>query len=320
MKKLSVLSTFFCLLLAAGAAFAQNKATNFAGNWELDVAKSKLPERMRVESMTMNVTQNNKELKVQTRVKRAAPPETSPMESGGGMRPDGNRGMVMRGGGGMGGGNSSMTYTLDGKETTVTPESRDGMPSTPIMLQAKMEKAGKLKLISSRSFDTPNGSMSIKTTETWEMSDGKTLKVTRDMETPRGTMSSEMYFRKKESASDSGKNTTQVYQGETVNAPADSISGMPKRISGGVLNGKALLLPKPGYPAEARAAKASGTVNVKIEIDEQGNVVSAQAISGDSLLRAASEESARNAKFAPTMLQGIPVKVTGIIVYNFVAP
>jgi hypothetical protein len=40
--------------------------------------------------------------------------------------------------------------------------------------------------------------MSIKTTETWELQDdGKTLKVVRDMETPRGTQSSEMVFVRK---------------------------------------------------------------------------------------------------------------------------
>jgi protein TonB len=57
---------------------------------------------------------------------------------------------------------------------------------------------------------------------------------------------------------------------------------------------------------------------VQVTIDEQGNVVSAKAVSGDPLLKAASEEAARNSRFAPTTLQGIPVKVTGVIYYNFV--
>src|ERR1044071_5132745 len=47
-------------------------------------------------------------------------------------------------------------------------------------------------------------------------------------------------------------------------------------ISGGVLNGKAISLPKPAYPPIARAARASGTVVVQVVIDENGNVVSAQ--------------------------------------------
>lgn len=91
------------------------------------------------------------------------------------------------------------------------------------------------------------------------------------------------------------------------------------RISGGVLNGKALELPKPAYPLVARAAHAEGTVVVQVLIDEEGNVIAARAVSGHPLLQAASVAAAREAKFAPTRLAGAPVKVTGVIQYNFVA-
>lgn len=91
-----------------------------------------------------------------------------------------------------------------------------------------------------------------------------------------------------------------------------------KTISGGVLNGKATSLPKPAYPPAARAVKASGSVAVQVVVDEQGNVLSARAISGHPLLRAASEAAAREAKFTPTKLSGKPVKVSGVINYNFV--
>jgi protein TonB len=90
-------------------------------------------------------------------------------------------------------------------------------------------------------------------------------------------------------------------------------------ISGGVLNGKAISLPKPGYPAIAKAAHASGTVVVQVLIDENGNVVSANAVSGHPLLIQAAVSAARSAKFSPTKLSGQPVKVTGVIQYNFVA-
>jgi protein TonB len=90
-------------------------------------------------------------------------------------------------------------------------------------------------------------------------------------------------------------------------------------ISGGVLNGKAISLPKPGYPPIARAAHASGTVVVQVLIDENGNVVSAHAVSGHPLLTAVAVGAARQAKFSPTKLSGQPVKVTGVIQYNFVA-
>ncbi|MDQ3748065.1 MAG: energy transducer TonB, partial [Acidobacteriota bacterium] len=94
----------------------------------------------------------------------------------------------------------------------------------------------------------------------------------------------------------------------------------PKSISGGIINGKATSLPKPPYPAAARAVRASGAVNVQVTIDESGNVVSVSAVSGHPLLRAAAEQAARKAGFAPTLLSGQPVKVTGVVVYNFTDP
>jgi len=90
-------------------------------------------------------------------------------------------------------------------------------------------------------------------------------------------------------------------------------------ISGGVLNGKAVSLPKPPYPPVARAAKAAGTVVVQVTVDENGNVTAARAVSGHPLLQAAATAAARQAKFNPTKLSGQPVKVTGVITYQFTA-
>ena len=92
----------------------------------------------------------------------------------------------------------------------------------------------------------------------------------------------------------------------------------PKTISGGVLNGRAISLPKPPYPPAARAVRASGAVSVQVLIDESGRVVSANAASGHPLLRGAAESAARGARFSPTLLSGQAVKVSGIITYNFV--
>ena len=101
-------------------------------------------------------------------------------------------------------------------------------------------------------------------------------------------------------------------------APKATPPPVPKKISGGVLNGKATSLPKPPYPAAARAVRASGAVNVQVTINESGSVVSASAVSGHPLLKQAAEQAARGARFAPTLLSGQPVSVTGVIVYNFV--
>lgn len=95
---------------------------------------------------------------------------------------------------------------------------------------------------------------------------------------------------------------------------------VPKTISGGIINGKAINLPAPAYPAAAKAVGASGSVNIQVLIDEEGNVVSASAVSGHPLLRTAAEGAARQAKFRPTQLSGQPVKVSGIITYVFNLP
>lgn len=93
---------------------------------------------------------------------------------------------------------------------------------------------------------------------------------------------------------------------------------VPSQISGGVLNGKAVSLPKPAYPPAAKAVNAEGAVSVQVLIDENGQVISASAVSGHPLLRPAAVEAARAATFSPTLLSGVPVKVSGVIVYNFV--
>jgi len=106
-----------------------------------------------------------------------------------------------------------------------------------------------------------------------------------------------------------------------ISEPPPPPAATPPRapISGGVLNGRAISLPKPAYPAIARQAHASGTVVVQVTIDENGNVISARAVSGHPLLQAVAVGAARQARFSPTKLSGQPVKVTGVITYNFVA-
>jgi protein TonB len=103
--------------------------------------------------------------------------------------------------------------------------------------------------------------------------------------------------------------------------PPPEVKPTPPRapISGGVLNGKAISLPKPAYPPIARAAHAAGTVVVQVTIDENGSVIAAHAVSGHPLLQGAAVGAARQARFSPTKLSGQPVKVTGVIQYNFVA-
>jgi len=88
---------------------------------------------------------------------------------------------------------------------------------------------------------------------------------------------------------------------------------------GGILNSKALQLPEPKYPAEAKSSHAFGDVQVKILVDETGKVISAEAEFGPESLRQAAVDAAKLARFKPVIVNGVPVKVSGILTYNFVA-
>lgn len=108
-------------------------------------------------------------------------------------------------------------------------------------------------------------------------------------------------------------------------APAPPPTGAGKAgagapVSAGVLNAKATSKPEPAYPAIARTVHASGTVTVEVEVDEQGRVTAARAVSGHQLLRASAEAAARQARLTPTRLSGRPVKVKGVLTYDFAAP
>jgi TonB family protein len=106
----------------------------------------------------------------------------------------------------------------------------------------------------------------------------------------------------------------------------DPIPDPPRRVekpktpvvkSKGVINGEAKHLPIPAYSQLAKMAGASGLVKVQVTLDETGKVVAASAVEGHVLLRREAEQAARNARFSPTILNDTPVKVTGVIIYNF---
>jgi len=171
MKKNMLLAAMFSLFVFAVAASAQ---TNFSGKWSLDVSKSKLGDRNSIESQTLTVTQTDKEIKVETATKRA--------ESAAGGR------------GRFGGGDGATTYSLAGKETSV---SVDGpMGPMPVALTAKFD-GGKLHLSQARTFNGPNGEVKVTTKDTWELgADGKTLTVNRESTSPRGSNSTTFVYTK----------------------------------------------------------------------------------------------------------------------------
>jgi protein TonB len=103
-------------------------------------------------------------------------------------------------------------------------------------------------------------------------------------------------------------------------APAPAVpfrSGPIRPVSGGILNGKAVNLPTPIYPDAAKRARVHGLVEVEVVIDINGKVISAKAARGPAMLQQSAEMAARLARFTPTLLSGQPMKVVGVITYNF---
>ncbi len=92
---------------------------------------------------------------------------------------------------------------------------------------------------------------------------------------------------------------------------------VPAIVSKGVITGEAIELPKPAYPALAKQTGTHGSVNVQVLIDENGKVISAHAVSGHPLLCPEAVRAAYRARFSPTRLSDQPVKVSGVITYNF---
>ena len=114
-------------------------------------------------------------------------------------------------------------------------------------------------------------------------------------------------------------NTNQQMPVIALDEPPPSPGPKPilKPVSGGVLNGTAILLPPPVYPDAAKRMRTQGVVSVDVILDETGKVVSANASSGPTILRDAAVAAALKARFSPTKLSGQPVKVSGVINYKF---
>lgn len=99
--------------------------------------------------------------------------------------------------------------------------------------------------------------------------------------------------------------------------PSPNADGSPRKVTDGVLAGKALSRPQPEYPKMARAAGVDGEVVVEVIVSETGVIESARVISGHPLLRDNALAAAKKWVFEPTILDGVPVKVVGTITFNF---
>lgn len=110
-------------------------------------------------------------------------------------------------------------------------------------------------------------------------------------------------------------------RGETVLATCDDgcAKDPDSKDPEGFERGRAIRLPKPTYSSIARAARAQGTVKIQVVIDVDGKVIAAAAVDGHPLLYPACLEAARASEFSATKWEGHPVKVVGVIQYNFIA-
>ena len=168
MKRSLVLLSLFAFLMA-GVWSVGAAATDFSGTWALDKAKSEgLQGRMANLDQTWVVTQDAKTLTVEATYSGGEQPVPA----------------------------QKRTYNLDGSETTMDTTGR--MPGKATM-KAKWQGDGKiLELSQVTKANFQGNDVTITATEHWELADGgKTLKVHRTQESPRGTQETKLTFAKK---------------------------------------------------------------------------------------------------------------------------
>ena len=88
-------------------------------------------------------------------------------------------------------------------------------------------------------------------------------------------------------------------------------------IISGVLNMKATLDSLPTYPEKAKDMHIEGRVEIQVLVNEDGEVIFANPLSGPEALWAECVKAAVAARFQPSRLAGEPVKVTGRLIFDF---
>jgi len=99
--------------------------------------------------------------------------------------------------------------------------------------------------------------------------------------------------------------------------PPERDARVPLKVASTVLQGKAIERRTPVYPALARQSRLEGSVAIEIVISPEGRVESWRVMSGHPLFVPSALEAVRQWRFAPTLLNGTPVRVTGIITFVF---
>lgn len=159
----------------------------FAGTWELNVAQSKLPTMQvrnapgvtgsprlpppsgSITGQKMTVTQTTNQLSVATVTQTEGQMEVPPQ---------------------------ALTYNLDGSDST--SEQNFGRMTGPAVSKATLLDDGSLSLTTTATIDGPRGVMNIVTKSVWKLdANGKTLRVHRTRESPRGTEETDWVYNRK---------------------------------------------------------------------------------------------------------------------------
>jgi len=74
---------------------------------------------------------------------------------------------------------------------------------------------------------------------------------------------------------------------------------------------------QPIYPPQARNLRVAGVVRVDLLVDEQGSIVSAQAVQGPDMLKRAALDAIKQWKFRPFLRDGQATKASGFVNFNF---
>lgn len=153
------------IVFAAAVAVSGQTPPDFSGTWTLDASKSEMPqmgrmggERMgRMGEMTLTIKQNAETLTI-----------------------DQKMGQMSR----------TLTYKLDGSEST-----NPGMRGGEVKSTSKWD-GDKLVTESTQTMNGPSGEMTIKSREVRSLAADGTMLVEMTRETPRGTSTSKLIFRK----------------------------------------------------------------------------------------------------------------------------
>jgi TonB family protein len=91
----------------------------------------------------------------------------------------------------------------------------------------------------------------------------------------------------------------------------------PVKVGGNVKEPRLLSRVVPEYPRVAKDTGVQGEVVINTTIDQKGNVINAQVVSGPSLLREPALEALRRWKYEPSTLNGQPIAVQMLVILKF---